>query len=376
MSQQFNDFIRRQLSMGATPEDIKKALATGTWSESDIEEALKSISGAQDPIVQTAAISVLVQEAATPVVVAKDHTQVSVADTQPPMEMPSSIRTFEVLMYTSLLVGILTTYFRYGLLGGSMPSFSTIYPLLILLQLPTLVIAVVAVWLAARSRKNWARWVLLVLFGLSSISGTASLLSLSSLSLSSLSVLISLAQPILQLVALCYVFSASANKWFGTSSETVTIASTVPASPSPGKWVGFSAALNRTWTRSIPATNIGFLLVYLGLLLGVDRPIVLANPELVGFWDAMLAVFAAFLLFFALETFIFRKKFSTTSSGADSSILIVIVLRNLLFLLNFIPFVQVIGLLGLPTVGLILLIVYCVYIARRFAGVKALQIKT
>lgn len=377
MQQQLIDFVRREISMGASPEEIKKALASSAWPPQDVEEAIKNAAiGQGAPGIQNTAIPnsstpaaapVIAQEVILPVGV-QQPVQAAVTTQQAFGEVPSSVRVFELLMYVSLLAGILINNFANRLFGGNTLEMSAE---LLLRQSLSLIIFVFLTWMAARRRKDWARWIIVVFLGLRGIALVTTILS--AVLLSRFSSLIILAEPILQIIALCYIFSSSANKWFGTSSETVVLSGIAGKSSVGVQGTVSATSLNRKWTVQILRTNIGFLIVYIGLLFGIDMPMAISSPELLGFWYIMLAVFSVFLIFFALETFVYRKRFSTTTSGTDSGLLVIIVLRNVLFLLNFIPFIQILGLVGLPTVGLVLLILYVVFIVRRSAGVKSLQ---
>lgn len=125
--------------------------------------------------------------------------------------------------------------------------------------------------------------------------------------------------------------------------------------------------MKNAWSKTIPVINYVFLAISLGLLLGIDLPILMSSGggELVGFWYMMLAVLAIFAIFLILENFVFRKKFMAIP-GSDVGIIVIIVLRNIIFVLNFIPLIQLIGLAGIFYVGWILLILYIVFIISRF----------
>ncbi len=169
-------------------------------------------------------------------------------------------------------------------------------------------------------------------------------------------IVLTLIPMILEIIAFCYAFSPASNEWFLSGRQLGMRTSTNTG----------VQLVNETWKKTIFYTNIVSIVVYLILILAIDLPIGLSSSELLPFWYIMLVVFAGYLVFFVLETFVFRKKFSTSVSGLDSGILTVILLRNILFLLNFIPFIQLIGLIGLPTLGVILLIIYIIMIMRRF----------
>ena len=98
------------------------------------------------------------------------------------------------------------------------------------------------------------------------------------------------------------------------------------------------------WAKGIPRTNKVFMIISLVFVFGLDLFIAISSPDLRSFWYMMLRVFAVFAFFFCLENFVFRKKFANTTSSLDKWISMIIVIRNLIFLLNFIPFIQLLGL--------------------------------
>jgi hypothetical protein len=65
--------------------------------------------------------------------------------------------------------------------------------------------------------------------------------------------------------------------------------------------------------------------------------------DLLPFWIEMIVVFGVFLFFYYLENHVFKKRFSESHSQFDGWILALIVVRNIVFLLNFIPFIQILG---------------------------------
>jgi len=132
------------------------------------------------------------------------------------------------------------------------------------------------------------------------------------------------------------------------------------------------------------------MVISLLLVFGLDLMIIISSPSLMPFWIAMLIVLGVFLVFFFLENFLFRKKFTYTNSAVDGWILLIIILRNIIFVLNFIPFIQLLGLMilgsaltlfysgyagygplsifSLITPGLLL--AYIILIISRFAATK------
>lgn len=98
------------------------------------------------------------------------------------------------------------------------------------------------------------------------------------------------------------------------------------------------------WTKGIARTNNVFMVISLVLVFGLDLLILISSPSLAPYWYMMLGVLAAFAIFYCLENFVFRKKFANTTSALDKWISLIIVLRNIVFLLNFIPLIQLLGL--------------------------------
>ncbi len=340
INQQLLDYIKEQLNAGVLKDSIKTALISQGWSDQDIAEGFSAIS----PSIPS------------PIVPQQDN-----AD----MEKPSNVRRFEFLMYIALLLGLVSSFVK----QSSILSYGLNASFFLLIPLVYAIIPFFLVWLAARHRKDWARWVVVVLMGIG-ILGIVPSLFLGFFSYNSalgsgmgyLAIGLSLIQAILEIIAFFYVFSPASNKWF-TSGINQTHTSTDPTIPT----------VNQIWRKGILTTNIIFFLIYVGLIVGIDMPIVHSDSSLLGFLQIMYVVLAGYVVFFLLETFVFRKKFGTSASSLDNGIVTVIVLRNILFLLNFIPFIQLLGLAGLPTVGLILLIIYIILIVRRFNSMKVVQ---
>lgn len=101
---------------------------------------------------------------------------------------------------------------------------------------------------------------------------------------------------------------------------------------------------NSIWTNGIPTTNKAFMISSLLLVFCIDLFIIIAVPELAAFWYIMLGILAMFAVFYCLENFVFSKRFANTTSSLDKWISMVIVIRNLIFILNFIPLIQLLGL--------------------------------
>lgn len=120
------------------------------------------------------------------------------------------------------------------------------------------------------------------------------------------------------------------------------------------------------WAERLPRTNRAYMIVSLVLVFGLDLFLVLGDSSLEGFWFEMIGVIAIFGLFYYLENNVLSEKFSQTTVPVDTYLDFVINLRNLFFVLNSIPLIQILGILLLTFAGIPLLVIYCLLIAIRF----------
>lgn len=186
----------------------------------------------------------------------------------------------------------------------------------------------------------------------------------------------------------------------GPSSPVIyTPMPSVPTSNAAQPKVVSGDAVNIMWAKHIPRANKIFMVISLLLVFGLDLSILIESPDLAYFWYVMLGVLAVFMVFYCLENFVFSKRFSKTTSSWDKWISMIIAVRNLVFLLNFIPYIQVLGMVllggflmvipgaffggsggfgssdfgGLGGIVLImpgLLVLYIILVARRFSVTK------
>jgi hypothetical protein len=122
---------------------------------------------------------------------------------------------------------------------------------------------------------------------------------------------------------------------------------------------------NRLWIKIIPGTNRVFLILSLLLVFGLDLIILISSPSLFPFWAMMLANLVASLTFFYFENFLFYKKYAHTKSKLDLYILILIIIRNLVFILNYIPLIQLLGLAIWTGFSIPYLLAYCLILWFR-----------
>ncbi len=126
---------------------------------------------------------------------------------------------------------------------------------------------------------------------------------------------------------------------------------------------------NKIWSKVIPIANITFMAVSLLLVFGLDLIILIAEPELFGFYAAMLVVISIFARFFYFENYVFKKRFLLSSSKLDRWFFGLVILRNLVFLLNFIPVIQIGGGISLVFGGIPYIIIYYIILRKRSASV-------
>ena len=135
-----------------------------------------------------------------------------------------------------------------------------------------------------------------------------------------------------------------------------------------------NVVINTIWKRKIPWNNMSSMAIFLLLVFGLDLFIVISSPDLIFFWYIMLAVLGGFLIFFFLENLLFIKKFADHKSKLDLWIFLIIIVRNFIFLLNFIPFIQVLGLILLPFIFVpVCLVLYTILIICRFVVAKKIK---
>lgn len=119
------------------------------------------------------------------------------------------------------------------------------------------------------------------------------------------------------------------------------------------------------WRRIVPIFDWVTLATSLALLIGVDMPIVAESPEYTDLLHIMFAVFGVFLAMFILENFVFRKRFATEVRKGDGFFAVFIFIRNLFFIINFIPVVHLLALVVMPVVGPAFVLGYTIFLIVR-----------
>ena len=119
--------------------------------------------------------------------------------------MPSNVTRFEVLMYLSLGIGIVTAALQSQQVAADWRFGLSI-------QAVVLAVTIALIWLTARRRQNWARWLFLVLFLIGIPPFTLSIGN--ALRLNQFLGALKIGQLFLQGVAFYLIFSGNAVAWF------------------------------------------------------------------------------------------------------------------------------------------------------------------
>jgi hypothetical protein len=125
--------------------------------------------------------------------------------------MPSNVRNFFWLNVLSLALGVIVAImtspklYAMAAAAGRGPGY------IITIQVVTMALLLLLIWLIAFKRQNWARWVWLVMFVLGMPGYAIVFKNLMGISLTGA---ISLMQLVLQLVALYSIFTGNARAWF------------------------------------------------------------------------------------------------------------------------------------------------------------------
>jgi len=152
-------------------------------------------------------------------------------------------------------------------------------------------------------------------------------------------------------------------------SSQAPVSTAIPVSNSVSSLPLSIGEENKIWSKSIPGTNIGFMVVSLLLVFVLDLGILIASPGLWGFYVAMLIVISIFAGFFYFEKNVLKKRFLLSHSKLDSWFFGLVILRNLVFLLNFIPLIQIAGGMALVFGGIPYIIIYCIILKKRWISV-------
>jgi len=324
ITQELIDYVKMQLSSGVTRETITSDLISqGGWTMEQIDEAFQSTSE-QSISAQT---SFQIQDS---------HM------TQP----PKTIKYFEWLMYASLVPLIIFYVFHFRVLLVAIILFE--------------------IFLAYRIvyyQNNWARIVLVILsifrIGSSSIisvfyiSHPTFLLQMDSFTLTSI------LTAILRIIAIYFVFRDPSDMWLGLNTNLQKQHNPLSVTHND----------NSKWNKIIPTMNKFFSIIAIGIFLitffsfgGFD---VFSDRTISFFAWGMVAVLFLLIIMNYLENLILVKKYTNSISKLDTWFLIFIIFRNLVLILNVLPYIQIVGMLIFVYTGIPYLVVYFLLVRAR-----------
>lgn len=128
----------------------------------------------------------------------------------------------------------------------------------------------------------------------------------------------------------------------------------VQALPTPTDQV----PINNFWSKYINLLNYITLAICLGFLFIIDIPILNQRPELASFFYYMVVSTIIFIGCLLFERRASKRLRHVQQTQIDATIFVLAILRNIIFILNVIPFIQLIGmLLSLPNLVFIILII-------------------
>lgn len=255
-------------------------------------------------------------------------------------QAPATIKYFEWLMYASFLASICIWVFQFSSTG-----FQAYMLTAVAVPIIGILLKFFCVYKVVYHRAEWARIVLVLLLALNAFS----IFGFFFYAFSNPIFLVTALPIILEIAAIYFVFQTPSNTWSSSSAQ------------GQGAYI----ADNKKWTKTIPQLNNGFMVICVLLAFGLDLMILFQSPELAPFFFAMLAVLAIFIVFYLYENRKLKQKFSNSDSKLDSWFVALVTLRNIVFVLNFIPFIQLLGGAALIFGGIPYLIIYYFLIRAR-----------
>ena len=125
------------------------------------------------------------------------------------------------------------------------------------------------------------------------------------------------------------------------------------------------APANRHWSTYIPRANQICMGIALLIFVTIDITALIIDPSMFIMWLMMFGVMLAFFSFYYYENLQLRQALQNSPSKLDVWWLIIIIGRNLIFIINVIPSTQIIGALFIMFGGIPFLIVYYLLLERR-----------
>lgn len=161
--------------------------------------------------------------------------------------------------------------------------------------------------------------------------------------------------------------------------SVMTISGAIPPQPAQAQAPLTPQTPSKIWTHAIPWTNRAFMLVALGLFFGLDTPILIQSMndnsslthEVLGqFYAMMVGTLVVFCVFYFLENRVFSKEMGRTASKLDIGVLMLVIMRNIVFILCLIPVIQLLGLAATFFLGIPFVVGYTVLISLRSKKAK------
>ncbi len=335
VTQELLNYIHGQLRIGTPKEKIIQDLSVGGgWDLKNIEEAFQLITS-------------------------QENTSIAPGSPLPGgSEVPSSIRYFEWLMYGSFLVDAFVVLLQ--LIAMVQPTYpSTLFGFGV-----SVCIKCICVYYIVYKQSNGAKIILIILLALSFFSVPAALYFASQItSLTDQTPLLSLAPITLQIAALYFLFRTSSLTWF-THSNSV------------GSGNSTHTEINKYWSSYVILTNKIFMGVSLIIMFGINVYILATDALGLGddalfFYGIMFVPLILFAGFYLYENKNLSARFMGSQSNIDPWILALILIRNGVFVLNFIPFIQIMGGIALIMGGVPYLIVYFLLLYMRKKSVTS-----
>lgn len=357
----FIEFVRKQRAANISVADITRTLATNGLSGEEIAQAFAEAGMADSDSAHQGEVETASTPAPAPPVVA------AAAPTAPPMGVvapasmptasqsaliktsvparPRSVLYFEVLLFLSIVLSVTASAMDVsGWWGGV--SVAVGFGLL-LLPLGGAAIKALLVMAAAHWRANWAR-ILLLVFVVAKVVTSASFIFLLMGGMGVISLIqvaLVLGALVADIAAMVFAFSRASNEWFSAQSGGAIAAE-------------LGTKSNRIWAVEIPRMNRYSMIASMPFVFGLDLAILIMEPDLAEYWYMMLVVLAVFSIFYYIENFVLSRRLASRSHSADGVLYVFIVLRNIAFILNFVPGIQLLGLAALFYAGVPFVILY------------------
>lgn len=348
ITNELKDYVQTKITSGSTKEELTTELSKVGWTEEQIHEVFAVVEQA------SVAPEVLSQPVVTEQVVSE--------------AVPNSLKYFAWLMYGSLALAVGAFVLKSGWQLSEFGSRNIQFIVLNLLlgSLPFLALItfkLVAVITLVKKRADWAKIVLILLIAIGFLSSFSSFYMIFMISFNGLYALLAAATLLpflIEALALYFLFRPESMAWLQPNKPTTTALS--------------QNATNNKWLKVIPWINYVAMIISVLLLFVVDLYILIQSPELAVFFYIMLGVFAIFLTFFFYEHKILKNKLASSTSALDNWLIALVVIRDIVFILNFIPFVQILGGFLLVFGGVPYLIAYIWIVwARLRSAQKAAQ---